>query len=81
MVDEADPTSLSDITVRRTRREPATPFLLTIDEQEPDGVRMLTYGEVLSRATALARALGEADVSRGDRVGCYLSNSPSWVVA
>ena len=40
-----------------------------------------TYGDVLDRATALTRALVDAGVAPGDRVGCYLPNSPSWVVA
>lgn len=66
-----DPTSLLDIAVRRAEHDPSTPFLLTLDET-------LTYGEVLDRAGALAGAL---PVGPGDRVGCHLSNSPSWVVA
>ena len=73
-----DPASLLDIARRRTERDASTPFLLTLDG--PD-VRTLTYGEVLDRATALAGALADAGVGPGDRVGCYLSNSPSWVVA
>ena len=72
------PTSLLDIAVRRGRVDPATPFLLTL---RVDDVDVLSYGEVLDRAAALADALAELGVNRGDRVGCYLSNSPSWVVA
>jgi long-chain acyl-CoA synthetase len=79
--DTADPTSLADIAMRRARRDPARPFLLMVDEHERGEIETLTYGEVLSRAQALAGALGAAGVSRGDRVGCYLSNSPAWVVA
>ena len=36
---------------------------------------------MLTRASQLAAVLAEAGVGPGDRVGCYLSNSPSWVVA
>jgi acyl-CoA synthetase (AMP-forming)/AMP-acid ligase II len=77
----ADPTSLLDIAVRRTEREASTPFLLTLDGSTPPEVHTLSYGEVLRRATVLAAVLAEAGVRPGDRVGCYLSNSPSWVVA
>jgi len=76
-----DPTSLADIALRRARRDASTPFLLTIDEQEPYAVRTLTYGQIASRAAVLAHALRGAGVVPGERVGCYLPNSPSWVVA
>lgn len=78
---EAAPTSLADIAVRRARRDPSSPFLLTIDEDEPYDVRALSYAQVAARAAALARALADAGVAPGERVGCYLPNSPSWVVA
>lgn len=74
-----DPTSLLDIAVRRAEHDPSTPYLLTLDDGA--SVETLTYGEVLARATTLAAALADAGVRPGDRVGCYLSNSPSWVVA
>jgi acyl-CoA synthetase (AMP-forming)/AMP-acid ligase II len=75
-----DPTSLADIAVRRARRDASTPFLLTLDGESP-ALGVLTYGEILARASALAGVLAEHGVSHGDRVGCYLSNTPSWVVA
>jgi long-chain acyl-CoA synthetase len=80
-VSAGQPTSLADIALRRARRDGSTPFLLTLDEHPPHDVHVLTYGEVLGRAAVLAGALAEAGVRPGDRVGCYLSNSPSWVVA
>ena len=77
---DGQPTSLLDILLRRTRQDPLTPLLLTLGAgDEPDGI--ITYGEVLDRATRLASVLADAGVGQGDRVGCYLSNSPSWVVA
>jgi acyl-CoA synthetase (AMP-forming)/AMP-acid ligase II len=78
---ELAPKSLLDIARRRDRFDRSTAFLLTIDEAPPHEVAVLTYGEVLDRAAALADQLTECGVGRGDRVGCYLSNSPSWVVA
>jgi long-chain acyl-CoA synthetase len=81
MTDATQPTSLADIALRRMQRGTSTPFLFTIEEEESHAVRTLTYGEVLDRAAALARALRDRGVSRGDRVGCYLANSPSWIVA
>src|SRR5205807_3837608 len=49
--------------------------------QEPFDVTTRTYGEVGGRAIALAAALADVGVRPGDRVGCYLSNAPCWVVA
>jgi acyl-CoA synthetase (AMP-forming)/AMP-acid ligase II len=80
MADASSPTSLADIALRRARRDPTTPFLLGIEEQEPYAVRTLTYGQTVTRALVLARALAEAGASRGELIGCYLPNSPSWVV-
>jgi acyl-CoA synthetase (AMP-forming)/AMP-acid ligase II len=80
-IGEQDPTSLADIALRRAERDPATPYLLTVDEHGRGEVETLTYGDVLARAHTLAGVLRAAGVSHGDRVGCYLSNSPSWVVA
>ena len=74
------PTSLLDIVVRRVDLDPSTPLLLTISS-DGSSERILSYGEVLERARTLAGALGAAGVGPGDRVGCYLSNSQSWVVA
>jgi acyl-CoA synthetase (AMP-forming)/AMP-acid ligase II len=70
-----DPESLLDVALRRRQHDPSTPFLLSLDGPP------LTYGEVLGRATVLAGALADAGVVPGDRVGCHLPNSPSWVVA
>src|ERR1700682_1374409 len=75
------PTSLLDIALRRGQHDPSTPFLLTLEGSGPNAVTTLTYGEVIERASLLAAALGDAGVVSGDRVGCYLDNSPSWVVA
>jgi long-chain acyl-CoA synthetase len=76
-----DPTSLAEIALLRARRDATTPFVLTIDEYEPYEVHALSYGRIATRATALARALRDAGMSPGERIGCYLPNSPSWVVA
>jgi acyl-CoA synthetase (AMP-forming)/AMP-acid ligase II len=75
------PTSLADIALRRAQRDPATPFVLILDEAVPDQVHSFTYGDIVTRAAVLACALADAGATRGDRVGCYLPNTPSWVVA
>ncbi len=81
MTDPAtDPTSLVDIAFRRARRDASTPFVLSLDGAA-DAIDALTYGEVCARAVALRDALAAVGVAPGDRVGCYLPNSPSWVVA
>ena len=80
MSDVTEPTSLADIALRRAERDPATPFVLTIDEEEPYVVRTRSYGQIVARAALLSDALREAGVQPGARVGCYLPNSPSWVV-
>jgi long-chain acyl-CoA synthetase len=77
---EGEPGSLAEIAVRRVRRDDTAPFLLTIAELEPYDVHSRAYCEVAARATALAAALAEAGVATGDRVGCYLANTPCWVV-
>jgi long-chain acyl-CoA synthetase len=75
------PTGLVDIAVRRATRAPSAPLLITLDEAAPYEAREHSYEEVLARAQVLGEALAAAGVGPGDRVGCYLSNSPSWVVA
>ncbi len=72
------PTSLLDIARRRASRGPSTPMLFTPTVGD---FRAATYGDVLAAVARLAAVLRAAGVRRGDRVGCYLSNSPSWVVA
>lgn len=76
-----DPASLAEIALLRARRDLATPFVLTIDEDEPHDVLVLSYGEVGARAAALARALADAGMAPGETIGCYLPNAPAWVVA
>ena len=49
-------------------RDPGAPAAI-------DGERSLSYGELESRANALAHLLAENGISRGDRVGLYLEKS------
>src|SRR5262245_32484751 len=86
MADADGPTSLADIALRRARRDATTPLMLTIYEQAHarsgvGDVRALSYGQIATRAAALARVLGDAGTARGEPIGCYLPNSASWVVA
>ena len=78
---DATPTSLADIALRRAARDASTAFVLTIDEEEPYPVQTRSYGQIVGRAARLTHALREAGVEPGERVGCYLPNTPSWVVA
>ena len=80
MSEAPDPTSLAEITLLRARRDASTPFVLTIEEEEPYTVCARSYGEIATRAQVLANALADAGVAPGEFVGCYLRNSPSWVV-
>ncbi len=79
--EDESPGSLVEIAVRRARHDPDTPMLVTVDGPEPDPVVLHTYGEVLGRAAVVAAVLAAAGVRAGDRIGCYLDNTPSWVVA
>jgi len=78
---EGNPVSLPEIAVRRIRRDPDAPFLLTMEESSPHNVHTRTYGDIGQRASLLVSALADAGVALGDRVGCYLPNAPCWVVA
>jgi long-chain acyl-CoA synthetase len=81
MTDDTEPSSLADILLRRAGRSPDAPFILTIDEEAPYSVRTRTYGQMAARAARLAAVLADLGVAPGEAVGCYLANSPSWVVA
>ncbi|ODT88319.1 class I adenylate-forming enzyme family protein [Phenylobacterium sp. SCN 70-31] len=45
------------------------------------GERRLTYAEIDTRATGLAKSLLAAGVGKGARVGILLPNSPEWLIA
>jgi fatty-acyl-CoA synthase len=45
------------------------------------GSRRLTYGQVNSRATALAASLRELGIERGDRIGLDLPNWTEFVIS
>src|SRR5271167_1532656 len=77
---DGDPETLPDIAVRRIHRDPDAAFLLTIEVSSSD-VHTRTYGDIGQLACLLGSALAEAGVTVGDRVGCYLPNTPCWVVA
>jgi fatty-acyl-CoA synthase len=58
----------------RAREDPDRPFLIF-------GDRRLTYRQVESRAAALAAALHELGVERGDRIALDLPNWPEFVLS
>jgi acyl-CoA synthetase (AMP-forming)/AMP-acid ligase II len=76
-----EPTSLLDIALRRMRRDARTPFLLTLGEDGAHGVTTRSYADVLARSAVLAGALADGRLDPGQRVGCYLPNTPCWVAA
>jgi long-chain acyl-CoA synthetase len=78
LVSADQPTSLLDIAVRRASRSPSAPMLFTPSATD---FEVASYADVMGAARRLASVLKAAGLRSGDRVGCYLSNSPSWVVA
>jgi long-chain acyl-CoA synthetase len=57
------------------------PDRLALQIKEGSGYRRLTYGELALQARALAAALLQAGVRRGDRVALISENRPEWTVA
>ena len=45
------------------------------------GGRTLTYGQVDAKSLALAAALSELGIGKGDRIAINMPNSPPWVIA
>ena len=76
-----EPSSLAEIAILRLRRDPAAPFLLSIDQREPYPVTSRSYASIAGRSARLASRLAGAGVSVGSRVGCYMGNGPCWIVA
>jgi fatty-acyl-CoA synthase len=66
--------TLAELFGRRAAEHAERPLLVA-------GGRSLSYGQVESRAAALAAALAELGVESGDRVAVNLPNCPEWVVA
>jgi fatty-acyl-CoA synthase len=66
--------TLAELFGRRAAEHSERPLLVA-------GGRSLSYGQVESRAAALAAALAELGVERGDRVAVNLPNCPEWVIA
>jgi acyl-CoA synthetase (AMP-forming)/AMP-acid ligase II len=72
---------LSDVLVARAELDPGAPCLLTLPE-EPEGELVArSYAEILMRADRLRAVLERHGVARDEPVGCYLANSPAWVVS
>jgi long-chain acyl-CoA synthetase len=81
LADTGEPASLADIALRRARRSADAPFVLTLGDPDPSVIVTRTYGQMAARGARLAEVLADLGVSPGEAVGCYLGNSPSWVVA
>ncbi|MFI5016290.1 MAG: AMP-binding protein, partial [Hyphomicrobiales bacterium] len=65
--------TLRDVAVAHAARDPSAPFLIAPDNAHEAG-RVLTYGELLRQAKALAGHLGVQGLRAGDKVGLLLSN-------
>lgn len=66
--------SVASLLVTRSTVDPEAPFLLARDQT-------LTYGEVDSRAEALAAALHNLGIEAGDRLALVLPACPEFVIA
>jgi long-chain acyl-CoA synthetase len=75
------PSSLSDVLVARAELDPDAPCLLTLPDTPEGELVARSYAEILMRADRLRAALERHGVVRGEPVGCYLANSPAWVVS
>lgn len=75
------PQSLAEVFVSRATIDPDSDFLFTIPEATGAAVESRTYAEILTRSERLRATLEHVGVRRGEPVGCYLVNSPSWIVA
>jgi len=75
------PSSLAEVFISRAALDPESDFLLTIPGTPDAAVESRTYAEILDRSERLHATLERFGVRRGEPVGCYLVNSPSWIVA
>lgn len=74
LIERSPGLTVSEALSRRAASDPDRPFLLTRR-------RTLTFGEVERDSTALAAALANVGVTRGDRVAVILPGRPEFVVA
>jgi long-chain acyl-CoA synthetase len=65
--------TLRDIALVHAGRNPAAPFLIAPDNAHEEG-RVLTYGELMRLARALARHLHARGLERGDKLAFLLPN-------
>ena len=78
----SSPTSFAEVALLRLRRHGDAPFLLTLRHGDSrDDFQSHSYSEIAGRASALASRLAQSGLARGERVGCYFPNAPSWVVS
>lgn len=75
-----EPATLVEMLAWRASVDPEQPFVLAVGSDGGEGP-VLGYAEAGRRAALLAAALAERGVGPGDVVGCYLPNTPAWVVA
>ena len=66
--------TLANVVERRATEHPDRALVVA-------GSRTLTFGQVESRAAALAAALAELGIEQGDRIAINLPNCPEWIIA
>jgi acyl-CoA synthetase (AMP-forming)/AMP-acid ligase II len=75
------PQTLYEVLLARCDRDPDQPFLLTTSVDAGAEIEVRSYQSAFSRIEQLRAVLEAHRVRTGEAIGCYLPNSPSWVIA
>lgn len=65
--------TVAEVLEARASEQPGRPFLISGDQK-------LTYAQVNQRVNALAAALHELGIERGDRIAIDLPNWPEFII-
>lgn len=74
------PSSLSEVLVSRAELDPNAAFVLTMPDAPDRDIVVRSYGDIRNRVDRLRAVLERHHVAPGESVGCYLANTPAWVV-
>jgi len=67
--------TLAQVFARRAHEHPERPVVVGANG------RIISYGQLDARATAMAAALADLGIGSGDRIAINLPNCPEWIVA
>ena len=67
--------TLAHVFARRAHEHPERPVVVAANG------RIITYGQLDARASAMAAALADLGIGSGDRIAVNLPNCPEWLVA